>query len=163
MIRNYHSKSAHATLAFLVVLTLGALMALLSSLADPTPPNTADTAKKEATAAMLTWMGEIDSGQYAKSWDDASKTFQKALTSDKWVAAAGSVRTPLGKLLERKQASALYQTSVPMPTGEMIKGQFVIAQFTSSFENLKSAMETVVFEKEADGVWRASGYFIKPR
>jgi hypothetical protein len=39
----------------------------------------------------------------------------------------------------------------------------VIAQFTSSFDNLQSARETVTFEKQADGSWRAAGYFIKPQ
>jgi hypothetical protein len=73
------------------------------------------------------------------------------------------VRAPDGKVLERKLASAVYQSGVPMPSGQMLPGQFVIAQFDSSFENLKYARETVTFEKEADGVWRASGYYIKPR
>ena len=45
----------------------------------------------------------------------------------------------------------------------MVKGDFVIAQFDSSFENMKYARETVTFEKEADGTWRAAGYYIKPQ
>jgi serine/threonine-protein kinase len=70
------------------------------------------------------------------------------------------VRKPLGKLLSRKLDSAVLQSStsgVGMP-----KGTFVIAQFNTSFENMKSARETVTFQKEADGAWRAAGYFIKP-
>ena len=72
------------------------------------------------------------------------------------------MRTPLGKLLDRKLASALRQTEIPHGT-QTIKGDWVIAQFDSSFENLKAARETVTFEKEADGSWRAAGYYIKPQ
>ena len=147
-------------MASAVVLTLGALMALSPTLADDDAP---EAAKKEAVAAMQTWLGEIDAGNYAKSWSDAAKSFQKAVTSDQWVTALNGVRTPLGKSIDRKLASAAYQTVVPKPGVEMEKGAFVIAQFDSSFENLKYARETVTFEKEADGVWRAAGYLIKPR
>ena len=143
-----------------VVLTLGALTTFSPTLAGD---EAQDVAKKEAVVAMQTWLGEIDAGNYAKSWSDAAKNFQKAVTSDQWVAALNGVRTPLAKSIGRKLASAAYQTVVPKPGVEMVKGDFVIAQFDSSFENLKYARETVTFEKEADGVWRAAGYYIKPQ
>ena len=69
-----------------------------------------ETAKKDAVAAMQTWLGEMDAGSYAKAWSDAAKSFQKAVTSDQWVTVSGNVRTPLGKLLERKLASAAYES-----------------------------------------------------
>jgi hypothetical protein len=122
-----------------------------------------EAAKKEAVAAMQTWLGGIDAGNYPKSWTDAAKSFQKAVTSDQWVTALNQVRTPLGKSLSRNLASALHQTAIPKPGGETMKGDWVIAQFDSSFENLKSARETVTFEKEADGTWRAAGYYVKPQ
>jgi hypothetical protein len=43
------------------------------------------------------------------------------------------------------------------------KGTFIVAQFETSFENMKFARETVCFEKETDGTWHAAGYFIKPQ
>lgn len=160
MIRHYTSKSTHAWLAATITLALSAILALSPSFAAEEGEA---TAKKEAVQAMQTWLGEIDGGDYAKSWSDASKSFQKAVTSTQWVAALSSVSAPDGKMLERKLASALYQSGVPTPGGQILQGQFVIAQFDSSFENLKYARETVTFEKEADGTWRASGYYIKPR
>ena len=143
-----------------VVLTLGALTTFSPTLAGD---EAQDVAKKEAVVAMQTWLGEIDAGNYAKSWSDAAKSFRKAVASDQWVTALNGVRTPLGKSLARNLASAACQTMVPKPGLEMVKGDFVIAQFDSSFENLKYARETVTFEKEADGVWRAAGYYIKPQ
>jgi beta-lactamase regulating signal transducer with metallopeptidase domain len=160
MIRKYPSKSNRGLIASTVVVALGFLMALSPTLAVD---ETDEMAKKDAVAAMQTWLGEIDKGEYAQSWSDSAESFQKALTSEKWVGALDAVRTPLGKTLSRKLASALHQTSVPKPNGDILKGDWVIAQFTSSFDNLQSARETVTFEKQADGSWRAAGYFIKPQ
>ena len=159
MIRNYDSKSNRGWVASVIVLTLGALMALSPTLAGEEDQ---EAAKKDAVAAMQTWLGEIDAGSYAKSWSDSAKFFQKALNSDQWVTALNQVRSPLGKLLSRNLASALHQTAIPKPGGETMQGNWVIAQFDSSFENMKYARETVSFEKEADGTWRADGYYIKP-
>jgi beta-lactamase regulating signal transducer with metallopeptidase domain len=112
------------------------------------PVRAADTDPKGAAeAAMQTWLGEMDGGQYAQSWKDASPAFQQAVAEQKWTDLSTSVRTPLGKCLNRKLASAMEQTDVP---GGTPKGDFVIAQFNSSFENLKYAIETVTFEKAPD-------------
>ena len=59
-------------------------------------------------------------------------------------------------------ASALRQSNLPSPAGPA-KGDFVVAQFDASFENLAYAIETVTFEKATDGSWKASGYYIKPK
>jgi len=146
-------------MALAVILTLGALMTLSPTLAGE---DNQETAKKDAVAAMQTWLGEMDAGSYAKAWSDAAKSFQKAVTSDQWVTVSGNVRTPLGKLLERKLASAAYESgasTVGKTAGPA--STYVIAQFDTSFENMKYARETVTFEKEGDGGWRAAGYFIK--
>jgi len=123
---------------------------------EATDPQTA------AVEAMQVWLKGIDQNQYTQSWKDASASFQKAVTSAQWSAALNAARTPLGKCNERKLASALHQTEVPSPTG-IKKGDFVVAQFDSSFANLKYAVETVCFEKATDGTWKASGYYIKPK
>ncbi len=111
---------------------------------------------------MEKWLKMSDEGKYAGTWDEAAASFQKALTSEKWVAALESVRTPLGALRSRALASAMYQKDVPLPNGDSMKGEFVIAQFETSFANMKYTIETVSFELQ-DGSWKAAGYFIKPR
>jgi beta-lactamase regulating signal transducer with metallopeptidase domain len=126
------------------------------------PADTPEQAVKAAVPAMEQWLKTIDAGQYAKSWDEAAKTFQNALSSEKWAAALTSVRTPLGTVNSRKLASATNQKGIPTPSGGMLKGDYVIAQFHTSFANLDSAVETVTFELQ-DGAWKASGYFIRPR
>jgi hypothetical protein len=122
-----------------------------------------DAAKTAAVAAMGSWLEEIDNGAYAKSWSDAAQLFQKAVTSEQWVTALNGVRKPLGKLVSRTLASSAYQ-QVPPKAGTGNEGMtVVIAQFDSSFDNLKYARETVTFEQEPDGAWRPAGYYIKPR
>ena len=160
MIRNFHSKSHRGWMASIVALTLGVLMTSSATLPGDDNP---DTAKKDAVAAMQTWLGDMDSGDYAKSWSDSAKSFQGAVSSDKWATVSTTVRTPLGKLISRKLGSALFQNGINSTGAQPIEGIFVIAQFDTSFENLKYARETVTFEKEADGKWRAAGYFIKPQ
>jgi beta-lactamase regulating signal transducer with metallopeptidase domain len=157
MIQQYPAKSPRFLLA-------GALFAVVLAgfLVRPVLADDSSDPKTIASGTMEKWLKEIDGKQYAQSWTDAAASFQKALTSDQWVAALNSVRTPLGKCTKRAVASAVQQSEVPGPTGT-IKGDFIIAQFDSSFENLKYAVETVAFEKGADGAWKASGYYIKPK
>jgi hypothetical protein len=162
MIHYYTSKSNLGWMAMTVALVLAIFMSLSPSLAGDDTSTAIQKETDAAVQAMQTWLTGIDGGDYSQSWDNASKKFQAAITSDKWVAALKAVRAPLGKMDERKQVSAMYQTGM-MGGGSIIPGQYVIAQFDTSFENLKAARETVTFEKEEDGTWRASGYYIKPR
>ena len=101
-------------MASAVVLTLGALMAFSPALAAD---DAQEAAKKEAVAAMQTWLGEIDAGNYAKSWSDAAKSFQKAVTSDQWVAALTNVRTPLGKSLTQNARLRRLPDRASRPSG----------------------------------------------
>lgn len=145
------------------VLQAGAILGLAMAGFTMMPARADDTAGAQlaAVTAMQTWLAEIDQNHYAQSWTDASASFQKAVTSDQWIADLNRVRTPLGKCTGRKLASSSHQTEVPSPAGSQ-KGDFVVAQFNSSFENLAFAVETVCFEKSADGAWKASGYYVKP-
>ncbi|HEY5792766.1 MAG TPA: M56 family metallopeptidase [Chthoniobacterales bacterium] len=118
--------------------------------------------KTAAVAAMTAWLQGIDQGGYAQSWSAASKNFRAAVTQEQWVAMSRQVREPLGACTKRELVSVLLQNGVPQPGGKSLPGEFAIAQFKTSFANLFSAVETVTFEREADGVWRASGYYIKP-
>lgn len=159
MIAQYHTRKRTPLLIAAASLALLALGMLIPLHAQNFPANEAEQ-KKTAVAAIIPWLEEIDHGDYAKSWTDASKFFQKAITSDAWVAALGSARKPCGMIKSRTLASALFQKDVP--TGVTVShGEYVVAQFDTSFENIAHAVETVTFQKDSDGQWRAAGYFIK--
>jgi hypothetical protein len=143
----------------------GVLIAILALgiFLRPTSAETAEeTGKKAAVVAMTAWLKLSDDGEYAKMWSEASAMFRKAVTQDQWVEMGRQVRTPLGACKGRKLASVLIQDGSALPPGQQVKGKVAIAQFQTSFTNLLSAIETVSFQLEADGTWRAAGYYIKP-
>jgi hypothetical protein len=60
-------------------------------------------------------------------------------------------------VISRKLKTKVYKTSLPGAPD----GQYVVIQFETSFQNKKSAIETVTPMFEKDGRWKVSGYYIK--
>lgn len=131
--------------------------ALTAGFASGCAPKAAAGAKKAATAAAHKWLGEIDNGQYAQSWQDASVDFQRKVTEGQWKSALAAVRQPIGAVVSRNLKSAQYATQLPGAPS----GQYVVMQFDTSFAHKKSTTETVTFTQGKDGQWKADGYFIK--
>ncbi len=136
-------------IAFLAV--MGLMFATSSVLPDDSTKETA------AIHSAEKWLAIVDDENYAESWSQASELFKHAVQSDQWVQSLLAVRKPLGKLISRKLKTTAYKTTLPgAPDGE-----YVAIQFESSYENKKSAIETVTPMMDEDGVWRVSGYYIK--
>ena len=111
----------------------------------------------EAVAAAITWLALVDEGIYGDSWETAAAYFKRAITKEKWDQMLTAVRSPLGSPVSREPISKTYTQSLPgAPDGE-----YVVIQFATSFENKKSAIETITPMLDNDGEWRVSGYFIK--
>jgi Protein of unknown function (DUF4019) len=132
-----------------IIAILWACLSLSFGLAD-------ETSDKVAPAAQ-SWLKQIDSGNYATSWKEASAYFRGALTERGWVDALNGARKPLGKIVSRKLAESRDAQSLPGAPD----GNYVVMQFDTSFANKKSAVETVTFMQEKDGKWKAAGYYIK--
>lgn len=113
--------------------------------------------EKTAVAGAEKWLSLVDKGQYADSWRTAAAYFKNAVTREQWEQSMLSFRKPLGGLVSRKVRSTAYKTSLPGAPD----GKYVVITFETSFENKKSAIETVTPMLEKDGAWRVSGYFIK--
>jgi len=112
---------------------------------------------KVALSSAEIWVTLVDEGRYADSWSEAAGYFKGAVKQEKWQETLQAVRKPLGKVISREVKSKSYQTSLPgAPDGE-----YVVIRFETSFENKKSAVETVTPMMDKDGKWRVSGYFIK--
>jgi len=103
------------------------------------------------------WLAQLDSGNYAKSWKESSAYFRGAMTEKGWVDALNGARKPLGKLISRKLIKTQNAQSLPGAPD----GNYVVMQFATSFENKKDAVETVTFMREKEGKWKAAGYYIK--
>ena len=121
------------------------------------PDQETSQAEQQATQAAQDWLALIDRQQNAESWEQAVDYLKNAVSQEQWAQSIKAVRDPLGALVSREVMSAKYTTTVPGgPDGE-----YVIVQFSSSFTNKKSAIETVTPMMDKDGTWRVSGYFIK--
>lgn len=132
-----------------------AVVALLLLVAQPLWG--ADAPEQAAQSAALTWLNLLDAGDYAQSWATAAEYFRNGISRTAWVSKASHVRDPLGKLKSRQLLGAKFTRTLPgAPDGE-----YVVIQYTTSFENKAAATETVTPVKESDGYWRVSGYYIR--
>jgi len=116
----------------------------------------ADEKTDPAVASAQVWLGLVDSQHTKESWADAAPFFKERIAEDDWEKLIASVRSPFGALKSRELKSATYTTTLPgAPDGE-----YVVVQFTTSFQNKAHAVETVTPSKDAKGEWRVAGYFI---
>jgi len=110
-----------------------------------------------AVEASKSWLALVDEGKHSESWETAAEYFKNAVTKEQWERSLMAIRKPLGKVVSRKLKSKEYKTTLPgAPDGE-----YVVIQYVTSFENKKSAIETVTPMLDKDSKWRVSGYYIK--
>lgn len=114
-------------------------------------------AERDAVEAADAWLALVDRVDYEKSWSQAAALFRNAVTVDQWSQQLRAARAPLGGLVSRKVKSKQYAESLPGAPD----GKYVVIQYETSFQNKKSAVETVTPMMDPDGTWRVSGYFIK--
>ncbi len=112
-----------------------------------------EPAKKGAES----WLAIVDKGDYTASYDEAASIFRLAITKEDWLQKVRAARDPLGKVISRKLKGRQYKTSLPgAPDGD-----YVVIQYDTSFENKRSAVETITPTLDKDAQWRVSGYFIR--
>ena len=133
------------------------LLTILSILFSLNPIQANEVAEKGAITASGAWLSLVDEGNYAESWNQAAGLFKNAVTKEQWQSTVKAVRTPLGKVVVRKLKSKKYTETMPGAPD----GGYVVIQYETTFENKKSAVETVTPMLDKDGKWRVSGYYIK--
>ncbi len=121
------------------------------------PAESNPQAEKAAAAAADAWLKLLDSEKYLQSWEESAEYVKALVNQDDWQKRLQAVRQPLGKMISRGLKSTYYTTTAPGAPD----GQYVIIQYDSSFENKKTAVETVTPMLDTDGKWRVSGYYIK--
>ena len=135
------------------LLSTGLLFVSIAFLTQASEPEVIEEARAETVA----WLALTDTGQYESSWDSASALFKAAVSKEDWEKSLSAVRMPIGALETREMATSKFSTTLPgAPDGE-----YVVFQFSSSFEHKATALETVTAMRDADGAWRVAGYFIK--
>ena len=115
----------------------------------------------EAVAAardsVNAWLELIATSQFSESLGRASPVLQNAITDKSWNQSLRSSRSPLGVVQSRKLLGAKFSEDLP----GVPQGDYVIFGFASVFENQDNIIETVTAKKDADGIWRVAGYFIR--
>jgi serine/threonine protein kinase len=122
-----------------------------------TPLENTSAVTTPITGVVEKWLQQSDEARYAENWAATSPLFKQAMTETDWAKALTTVRAPLGKVVKRVQVSAQQLDTLAGVSG----GPHQVLQFATAFENEPDAVETVTFTRDADGEWRASGYFIK--
>jgi hypothetical protein len=123
--------------------------------APPASPHAEDerVARERANA----WLGLVDQGQYAESWDAAAQLFQASTAKDQWTNALLGARSPLGNSSSRKLRATEYRTQLEgAPDGE-----YVVVHYDSAFEHKPAAREIVTLMKQSDDSWKVAGYFVQ--
>jgi len=120
----------------------------------PTAASTQDVAG--ATQAAERWLALLDADKVEKSWSAAAASVRSVAQQKPFVDMMRGVRAPFGAAGSRTLVGAQYTRSLPgAPSGE-----YVVIQYRTAFAN-KEGVETVTPVREADGVWRVSGYYLK--
>jgi hypothetical protein len=131
------------------------LVCLLALVMSPRDVLAQDTTAAETAATA--WLAQVDAGKYADSWTSAASAFKQAVTQEKWQDAVKRVRDQVGAFKTRTKSSAAPMTNPPgAPAGE-----YVIFQYSATFEQRATATETVTAVRDADGTWRIVGYFVQ--
>lgn len=113
--------------------------------------------EQEALDTAKQWVTLVDAKNYAESWEEAAQVFRDAISRADWVKSLEMVRTPLGKVVTRKFRNSAYVTSLPGAP----KGEYVVLEFDTSFQNKTTAIETITPARDSDGRWRVAGYYIR--
>ncbi len=136
---------------------LGFLILLVCTLVFSQGVNADRAAEEAAVTASQAWLALVDQGNYSGSWEEAAEYFRAAVTVEQWQRSMRAFREPLGRVVSRKLKSKHYTNTLPgAPDGE-----YVVIQYQTSFENKKSAIETITPMLDKDAKWRVSGYYIK--
>ena len=148
---------------FLQILMLGLMLVfsnVMPVVAEEITEEQKEVAAEKINAgieASKQWLAIVDEGQYEKSWNEAAQLFKDKVPSGQWETSLNQIRTPLGKVHSREVLQYQYLTSVPGAP----KGEFVVIQFKTSFEQKPDSVETITPMLDSDGQWRVSGYYIK--
>ena len=104
--------------------------------------------------AAAGWLLLLDRKDWGTAWDTSAAMFRATVPLPAWMDGIPKVREPLGAMVERSPADAVYRNQLQgKPAGD-----YVTAVFNTRFENKPDAQEVVTTVREPDGKWRVTGY-----
>lgn len=121
--------------------------------------DSASAAVAAAQTAAESWLRLVDHQRYGDSWDSTAAAFRGAVSRTDWEKLVVQARGSFEPFGTRKLLSASFTTRLPNAP----PGQYVVLQFETQVAGERAVVETVTPMKDADGTWRVSGYFVRPR
>ena len=104
--------------------------------------------------AAAGWLLLLDRKDWGTAWDTSAAMFRATVPLPAWMDGIPKVREPLGAMVERSPADAVYRNQLQgKPAGD-----YVTAVFNTRFQNKPDAQEVVTTVREPDGKWRVTGY-----
>jgi DNA-binding CsgD family transcriptional regulator len=137
-----------------ISLALIALAALSGAADEPKTALTATTspaAETDAVRAARMWLALVDAGEWQRSWDATSRTFQSLNTPGRWAEVAASVQTPLGTVIGHELIS---EDFVPAPPSG-----YQLIKFKSRYAKKPETTLTLTLERENER-WKVSGIIL---
>ncbi|MFL5342374.1 MAG: protein kinase domain-containing protein [Gemmataceae bacterium] len=116
----------------------------------PSKPRPMPDKLAAATKAADAWLKLIDDGKYADAWEHSDSVAKQRTPKEDFVRAYEKRAQELGKQKSREFRSG---TS---------RGEMVSISYTSSFENLNEATESLSMKRDVDGDWHMLGH-LPPR
>ena len=104
------------------------------------------------------WLMGIDEGNYAASYATSAAILRARFSEKTWDTMLARLRKPLGTVTSR---SLKKYREVKAANGSPTAADYRLMLFDTHFSNKRDAIETVTFIKDADGSWRAAGYYIR--
>lgn len=135
----------------LALIAFAALSGTAGQPAAAPAPATSTVAETEAVRAARAWLALVDAGEWQRSWDATSQTFQSLNTRERWANVAASVQTPLGPIIVHELVS---EDFVPAPpTG------YQLVRFRSRYANRAEVILTMTLQQENER-WTVSGIML---
>lgn len=97
------------------------------------------------------WLGLIDAGKFAESWEALSAKLKAKYARENWGTTLRPLLNKVGRVKTRRLKGVEYSDPA---------AGTVAVDFESSFTKVSNAGETVILEMEADGEWRVASYSI---
>jgi len=109
-----------------------------------------------ATQVAAGWLAALDSRRYAEGYESLAPALKASMRLAAFEHSTYTVRVPLGALRQRVVKSA---APIQSPV-EATKGDYIVVEYTSSFEGLAGTAESVLLAKQ-DGKWHPFSYSVK--
>jgi hypothetical protein len=136
------------------LLVVVCLPTLLAASADAPPA----AAGPEIWRAAGAWLALVDARNYAESWNQGARVFQRAVTAEGWAVEAARLRERSGDPTARELLDSHDVTdpaSVP-------PGDYVRLRFECRCSRAGMVRETILMVNEGARGWRVASYVVEP-